>query len=297
MYKYYAYGLRILSDTCFEQFVEQDFEGKADLMIHHYVEEKVKEILKNDNQVSIRGRDIFFRNHVGFFEARGGNEIFYEEHEGKSEVEAREFVMGNTFALLFFERDINVIHGAAVRYKNKTIIISGNSGAGKSTITTGLINKEAKLITDDQSVIYIDHGIPMIVPGYPSQKLCEDAVIENDYELDTLVKVDNTKNKFAISRAELFYNEISKVDAAFFMSKNEDGQDLVTTKITGAEKANIITDNLFLKPFLTKTMSLPPKMMIDCFNIAGKIDVYSIARNVSVNTKEKIIDFIDSSLA
>ena len=65
MYKYRAYGLKIASDTVFEQFVREDFEGEADLQIHHYVEAGVKETLVKDNQVCVRGRDIFFRNYAG----------------------------------------------------------------------------------------------------------------------------------------------------------------------------------------------------------------------------------------
>lgn len=296
MYRYYAYGLKIASDTVFEQFVRNDFEGEADLQMHHYVEDSVKEILVNDNQVCVRGKDIFFRNYAGFFEARLGNEIFYEEHEGVNEAVAKEFVMGNVMALLFLERGLNVIHGAAVRYRDKTIIISGNSGAGKSTVTTELIRRGAKLITDDQAVISFENGEPVIIPGYPSQKLCEDAARRNELEIDELVKVDDTKNKYAIPRIDSFYSEISRVDAAFFISRHEEGENLVAGQVTGARKADVITKNLFLKPFFTTTMPIPPKMMMDCITLAGKILVYEISRKSNAQTLDGIIDYIDSTL-
>ena len=296
MYKYFAYGLKIQSDSCFEQFVPMDFAGKADLTIHHFVEDEIKQILKEDNQISVIGKDIFFRNYAGYFEARQGNELFFEEREGINEREAKEFVMGNAFALLFLEREANVIHGAAVRYKDKSIIISGDSGAGKSTITTEFIKRGAKLITDDQAVIILENRMPMIIPGYPSQKLCEDAAQRNELDISELVKVDDTKNKYAVSRSDKYYSEISKVDAAFFISRHDEGQDLITNTIRGAEKLNVLTANLFLKPFFINTVSVPPKMMMDCLAIADKLDMYTISRKKSAATQNQILDFIEMQI-
>ena len=296
MYKYAAYGQIIESDSVFNQFIETDSDAVPDITIHHYVEDEIKDILKELYQVSIRGRDIFFRNQVGYFEARNGNEIFFEEYPDQSETEAKEFVMGNTMALLFFERDMNVIHGSAVRFKDKTIIISGDSGAGKSTTASRLIKEGARLICDDQSIVYIDNGQAMLLPGYPSQKLCEDASERNNLNIEDLIKIDNQKNKYAIPRMDEFFGEISRLDAIFFLSKHDDGKDVVLKEITGADKVEVLTINLFLRPFFEANIGLPPSAMMQCIQISSKVDMYRLSRKNGCNTEDEIFNNIEKRL-
>lgn len=296
MYKYIAYGQKIVSDCRFDQFVANDFNDEPDILIHHFVEDKIKDTLKELYQVSVRGRDIFYRNQVGYFESRNGKEIFFEEYADQDEAEAREFVMGNTMALLFFERDMNVIHGSAVRFRDKTIIISGDSGAGKSTTASKLIKEGGKLISDDQSIVYMQEGKALLLPGYPSQKLCEDASERNEFDVNQLVKIDNQKNKFAIPRQEEFYGDISELDAIFFLSKHANGSNIVFEKIEGADKVNLMTTNLFLKPFFQSTMGLPPQAMLQCVNIASKVEMYRVSRKNAVNTEEEIFKLISEFL-
>ncbi|MCR4902021.1 MAG: hypothetical protein K6A23_04120 [Butyrivibrio sp.] len=296
MYKYTAYGHKILSDIAFEQFEKAEFDSEGDIRIHHYVEKEIKDILQEDYQVSIRNKDIFYRNQVGFFEARNGKEIFFEEYPGCSLTEAKEFVMGNTFALLFYEKDMNVIHGAAVRIGDKTIIVSGDSGAGKSTVTSKLIREGARLITDDQSVIYVKDNVPMLLPGYPAQKLCVDAADRNDLNIDNLVKVDDQKNKYAVSRKENFYSEVSKVDAVIFLQKHKEGEEVIAKKIGGAEKVNMFTRYLFLFPFFQTAVMLPTDLMLQCVRISSLIDIYTVSRKENVNTESKIYSFIENQI-
>lgn len=293
LYKYIGYGQKIESDSCFDQFVLADFEGEPDIVIHHYVEDSIKDILKNECQVSKRGHDIFYRNQVGYFEARNGNEIFFEEYPDQDEAEAREFVMGNTMALLFYERDMNVIHGSAVRYKEKTIIISGDSGAGKSTTASMLIRNGAKLISDDQSIVYLDDGKVMLLPGYPSQKLCTDAAERNDYQVDKLKKIDYQNNKYAIPRMEQFFGEKSSVDLFIFLSLHEEGDELSCYSVKGADKVEALTQNLFLRPFF-ESHGLPPNSMMNCIQIASVVDMAKISRKIGANTETELLNYISS---
>jgi hypothetical protein len=295
MYKFIAYGQKIESDSMFDQFIPADFEDEPDLVIHHYVEKEIKDALTELYMVTMNGRDISYRNQVGYFEARAGKEIFYEEYPGQDEAEAKEFVMGNTIALLFFERDMNVIHGSAVRFNDRTIIISGDSGAGKSTTASKLIKEGGKLISDDQCVVFMQDGQAMLLPGYPSQKLCEDASERNEFDVNKLIKIDNYKNKFAIPRVEDYFGKISKLDAIYFLSKHQEGNDVIFENIKGADKVNIMTMNLFLKPFFRTNIGLPPQSMLQCVNIASLVEMYSISRKNGSNTEEEIFNYISDS--
>ena len=296
MYKFIGYGQKILSDTPFDQFLLSNYEEEPDLVIHHYVEDSIKETLKEVYQVSIRGRDIFFRNQVGYFEARDGKEIFYEEYADRDETEAREFVMGNTMALLFFERDMNVIHGSAVRINGRTIIISGVSGAGKSTTASKLLREGGNLISDDQSIVYLDEGKAMLLPGYPAQKLCEDASERNNFDVNDLIKVDSHKKKYAIPRTAKLFDKSSQLDSIFFLSTHDDGDDVIFEKIDGADKVNYLTMNLFLRPFFQQNIGLPPSAMSQCVKISSQVSMYRISRKKGLNTEDAIFNHIINSI-
>ena len=68
------------------------------------------------------------------------------------------------------QRDIVAIHGGTIVIDNKAIILTGNRGAGKSTLTTGLRLKGYPFISDDVAAIEIKDSIPMVKHGFPYQK-------------------------------------------------------------------------------------------------------------------------------
>ena len=65
------------------------------------------------------------------------------------------------------------LHGSAVAFDGRAILIAGKSGAGKSTLAHALVECGGQLVSDDLSVLMPleSGGVPMLVPGRPAIRL------------------------------------------------------------------------------------------------------------------------------
>ena len=72
--------------------------------------------------------------------------------------------------MIMLQRDMIAIHGGTIAMNGKGLLITGNRGAGKSTLTSALRLKGYPLVADDVSAM----KSLMVQPAYPQQKVCED---------------------------------------------------------------------------------------------------------------------------
>ena len=136
----------------------------------------------------------------------------------------------------------------------------------------------------------------MLLPGYPAQKLCEDASERNNFDINDLIKVDSHKKKYAIPRTAKFFDKSSQLDSIFFLSTHDDGDDVIFEKIDGADKVNYLTMNLFLRPFFQQNIGLPPSAMSQCVKISSQVSMYRISRKKGLNTEDAIFNHIINSI-
>lgn len=77
---------------------------------------------------------------------------------------------------IFRLRDIPSFHAAALSRDGRTILLVGDKGAGKSTLSAGLVRSGWTLLSDDLSRIERIDGRWCVHPGYSQLKLCLDAM-------------------------------------------------------------------------------------------------------------------------
>lgn len=72
-------------------------------------------------------------------------------------------------------RGLVPLHGSAVAFDGRAILIGGESGAGKSTLAHALIDCGGQLVSDDLSVLLPnrDGGAGLLIPGRPAIRLTE----------------------------------------------------------------------------------------------------------------------------
>lgn len=64
-----------------------------------------------------------------------------------------------------------ILHGSSMVCNGNAFVISGISGAGKSSLTTALAAEGVALHSDDISVVDMDATMPRVAPGYPRLKI------------------------------------------------------------------------------------------------------------------------------
>lgn len=82
-------------------------------------------------------------------------------------------VIGPLFAALFHQREELPLHGAAVAFGGRAHVFLGDSGQGKSTLSSLLCAHGAEAMADDMTVVRWGEGGGMVHPAFTHGKLDE----------------------------------------------------------------------------------------------------------------------------
>jgi hypothetical protein len=307
MYTYSLYGLVVESNTEFPQLLEWDGQEDkvppADIHIEiteeTSLQEKYASLLEKGVVHCFIDNGVWFHNQAGDFLIEtidGKTRMICEKYADVDMGIARSFLMGNCIALAMTQRKKVVLHGSTLSFGDKTVLVCGDSGTGKSTTAMALIDEGAKLMADDISVIDIDSsGNAYAFPAFPEQKVCRDAAVSRGLDLNTLRYIDEERDKFSYLRKDIFVNEKRKVDYMISLHLSSAGQDeskfengIRIVNIDGAEKVNAITDRFFLDWLYGYELKLEPAEMMKCIALAAQIKVIDVTRCKGVDTKKAL---------
>ena len=307
MYTYSLYGLVVESNTEFPQLLEWDGQADsahaADICIEitddTSLQEKYMSFLEKGAVHHFTEHGVWFHNQAGDFLIEtidGKTRMICEKCADVDIGIARSFLMGNCIALAMTQRKKVVLHGSTLCFGDKTVLVCGDSGTGKSTTAMALIDEGARLMADDISVIDIDtDGAAYAFPAFPEQKVCRDAAVSRGLNLDELRYIDEERDKFSYLRKDIFVNEKRKVDYMISLHLAADNQDekefedgIRIVNIDGAEKVNAITDRFFLDWLYGYELRLEPAEMMKCIALAAQIKVIDVTRNKEMDTKKAL---------
>ena len=292
-YFYYVYGLYLKSDI--KLYNSDDlicsFTPDPDIIIktsRHFVHE-----FENvDGNFSLCGNRIWFMTEAGSFLIEDGCRIYAAPDDMVSNNTLSSFLMGWCINFLMFQKNIPGIHCSALSYKNKIFLISGFSGAGKSTTSMELLKNGCHFLADDIAFCSSGNNF-LIYPGLPLQKMCRD-VAESLNSTENLLYIDEEKDKFASVSKENF-DPVPGKPSLFFQLEVRPIDNVECCEITGFEKVSVLLRSLFMES-LFKTFSYPLNIKNECLRLAGEIRIIRIRRPAGKNTLNEICKIIKNYL-
>ena len=156
----------------------------------------------------------FFRGHDDCrYRITGGNLIEVERREGYDPSVMGVYLMGTAMGGILIQRGFMLLHGSCVTDGRHAVLITGDSGAGKSTTAAEFLKRGWKLVTDDVTCIDEQDGVFMVRSSYPSQKLWQDALDRYGKEEKDIHSLyfDNEREKFGVNVAECFFDGVCKL--------------------------------------------------------------------------------------
>ncbi len=101
----------------------------------------------------------------GRFLVQGGEVLLQRHPQATDEALSRRFT-GGVLPALLTQRGMLVLHANAAATPDGAMVISGESGAGKSTTLAGLLEHGARMLSDDVTAIRLGAaGGPEVLPG------------------------------------------------------------------------------------------------------------------------------------
>lgn len=287
---YWIYGKRICSDMEFPQLLV--IKPCVEEQIEIYIQERpVPEDIrgqKNEIPYEFGEARSWLKNSTTWLVVEEGSRIQYERRENGNRNYLQTYILGFGMAMLHLQRNEMAFHCSALCRQGEAILITGESGSGKSTMTASLLKSGYDFMADDMAIIKKNGADEIVVmSGFPFQKLTRDMVSVSGYPMDKLIYINEQKDKFLIPYERKFPTEEMKVKAFFHLEVNNRIEQVQYEKLEGMEKYYTCVHNLFLRK-LFQPQEYAKYFVEQCLEIASKIAIYRIQRPVGENSVSQI---------
>jgi len=250
-YQYKVYGLTLSSELELPELTpEHNTDADVDIVFGE-VPEHLPEIRGSGVLYEAAYNDFLFKfEGLGRYRVQNGNRIIIQPEKNALPEEIRLFLLGSNIGALLHQRGMLTMHGSAVSDGTITTILTGKSGAGKSSMAAGLQQLGYSVIADDISVIcqnenqefYVEKGIPHI-------KLWKDVLTHLNEPLDIeKVRPQLEKYRKPVAIQDEKRTGISKI----VLLTSSNASEFNYSKILGGEKFQVLRNNTYRLHFIDK---------------------------------------------
>lgn len=295
-FSYLVYGLKILSDIECSELVALDElqEHEYDVLIEvHPVSSEIHERIEDGWYSSYRHESMWFHiPEIATYWMQDGNYISIELCPNADIKMAKQYLLGSCLGMIMLQRNMIAIHGGTIVFDGKGIVFTGDRGAGKSTITSALRLKGYPFVADDVSSVEV--GQPHFIhPGFPQQKLCQDAMHQLGYNLDDFkTLMGDTQMKYLIPAHESFVYHKVPLHGIVELKVMDDIHEVQVELLKGQEKLMTIYGNIY-RIEMKQFAGVNPEYFKKCVEIAKEIPVYRISRPKGLMTVDAQIKWLE----
>ncbi len=185
-YTYNAYGLTLTLPFACSGLSPAAPGTIADVTVHEgEVPARLSAGAIDDGDGQIEpGRTLLFGGpRQGRFLIQAG-EVTLQRHPRATDEALGRALTNRVLPPLLTQRGMLVLHGNAAATEHGAIVITGSSGAGKSTTLAGLLDHGATMVSDDITAIGLTiDGLPVVGPGQAKIHLTPEATDELGYRI------------------------------------------------------------------------------------------------------------------
>ncbi len=292
---YRIYGLTVASEIEMSELISGEDSGvaKEDADVYvHYCDEPG--ILKNPQLQMIQSNRVWFESVHARFLVQNGNEIVIDKKEADfPDEKIKPYVISHGLAFILYMKNVMALHGSTVGNEKGAITIIGSSGAGKSTISTGLRKRGYKLIADDVSAIKIENGVPYVQIAVPHQKFCRDTAIKEGYKIEEIECINEVRDKYRVKLSEdEMHSGPGILKGIFEIIPDTKNNTFRIEKPEGLELLQLMSANMFSQYLFSNTSGLSAEMFQTALQVAKIVPVYRIYRPTDEDTVDRILDEI-----
>ena len=218
---------------------------------------------------------------VAWFYANNGNYIEICPYTSDDPTAIELYLNGSVYGAILLQRMILPLHGSCFNYLGKGIMVCGESGAGKSSITAAFCLDGAGFLTDDISPMIVKDNLPFILTLSDRIKLWDDSLAQLNLTKNGLTKIDRDSEKFYLSL------DAEKKDSfplrQLFVIEIHEKKGTEFREIRGAEKLTIIRNQIYRLEYLQGMPQNESAYFHNLVDISNAVKITLVKRHVDIS--------------
>jgi len=220
------------------------------------------------------------------FLIRGGREILVEPAAGTDADSWRIFLLGSAMGALLFQRGWLPIHGSGLRGEHGAFVITGEQGAGKSTLAAVLQRRGLEVLSDDVCAVdALGPEGPLLHPAYPRLHLREDVLAATGADPRRLRPSRKLIPKLALDVEDAFAREPARLRAIFLLQG--DSEVMGHRELDPLERAAAVIESTYRGAFV-RPMNLLESHFRQAVEVARHCRVVRIWRPRDLRDLERL---------
>lgn len=239
------------------------------------------------------GRNLLYIEDMGFICVEADDRICYNVKDTSDPV-FHQWLLCWAATTIIIRKENVVLHGAGllVPGTDDAIVLSGVSGAGKSTIANELLKAGMGFIADDSVRIAGIDGDMKVISSYKQRRLCTDVVNEDEFDMSGLTYYEEgSKIKWMMNVEEGYFGNEPHHFSKLIILERGDAEGVEITRIKGAETLQSLLSCLY-KYKTYQAMGMTNRLFADALQTAAQIEIYVVRRSFEKCSAKEVADTV-----
>ncbi|MDZ7717549.1 MAG: hypothetical protein U5K72_01865 [Balneolaceae bacterium] len=226
---------------------------------------------------------------VGSFYACNGKRIEYSPDKKADAASLELYMNGSVYGAILHQRRILPLHGSSFIYNQKSVMFCGDSGAGKSSLTTSFCLNGAGFLTDDVTPILFEEGKPHIWPKTGKIKLWDDSLQQFKKKKSDLTKIRPEDEKYYFE-IESNQTEACPLNSILILQVTED-DDVSFEKVEKVEAFSYLHQEIYRREYLFAMPEAEAAYLKKISSICEQVSITKVQRpqSISIGKMREII--------
>ncbi|WP_336798461.1 hypothetical protein [Exiguobacterium acetylicum] len=224
------------------------------------------------------------------YHVSSGKRIDIDPETGATMESVKLFLLGSCMGVLLHQRSILPMHGSVITDGHTGILLTGHSGAGKSTTAHHFLAKGYRLITDDVAATRFTDTEAIVAPAYGHQKLWEDVLQYSNMECKRVNREVDGRTKYTVNRERQFMDSPVSLRIIVELIPAEVEQ-IRSETVTGIEKVRTLMIHMYRNVYF-KELKQEGVQFEKATELARRVKLIRVYRPHAMATEEAVVALI-----
>ncbi len=213
---------------------------------------------------------------VAWFYVSGGNFISLVPYPGAERTSIELYLNGSAYGAVLHQRRILPLHGSCFRYGGSGVMICGDAGAGKSSLTASFCLNGAEFLTDDVTPLLFKDGHTYIWALSDRMKLWRDTLEQLNKDEEELQRIHPEMEKFYYPMDNAA-GDTFRLDQIYIL-KIQDTDTVEFEELSGSSKFIALRNEIYRIEYLKGMPENEPVYFKNLIDISNHLRVFRVNR-------------------